>query len=669
MGTNNNYITNIPSSSFLTANRIFFIDFFLFNVAYFLSNFLKRGSFELAANYVELLVLFYICWFVASFAGKKFEDMSYVSLRSGILCLGKAAIYMTYCIAFAVVILGVSGFSRIQIFSTCLIVFVLECVVWYGYSSFFNSKDKENRDSSSLALENEAKKISFSYSLFGTDFLLLVFAFFVANYLKRGTLLLPPNYERLFLIILGIWFTVSLITNKYTGKSEKSYYFLLAQWLKAGGIMLAIVSIAVFGLRLFYFSRFQSYGSILILLFLEVLMLRLFVLWRRNNARNNDIESLEKVKKVLSQESLFLDVDVETIRQRLLEPIRDKLKSKLGEKDTDLFDFINEHVELDKILCMETAADNSRKLFSLSADQIPIRLFLNLRKINDIRRINKYFLDIHQTLVPGGYFIGRAHTIVTHKEWVYSKFPKAIVKYVYLIDFCINRVMPKLPWIQKLYFSITNGKNRLMSRAELLGRLSFCGFEIVAEKNIDKRLCVIARKIKTPALDVNPTYGPFVELKRIGFNNEIVKVYKLRTMHPYSEYLQSYVFKLAGLQKGGKIEDDFRTTGWGLIMRKLWIDELPMIYNWLKGDLQLVGVRPLSLQYFSLYDQELQEMRGLVKPGLVPPFYVDMPETFEEICESEKRYIRAFLKNPFRTQVIYFCKAFINIVLRGARSK
>jgi hypothetical protein len=62
-------------------------------------------------------------------------------------------------------------------------------------------------------------------------------------------------------------------------------------------------------------------------------------------------------------------------------------------------------------------------------------------------------------------------------------------------------------------------------------------------------------------------------------------------------------------------------------------------------------------------------MRGLVKPGLVPPFYVDMPDTFEEICESEKRYIKAFLKNPLRTQVVYFCKAFQNIVFKGARSK
>jgi lipopolysaccharide/colanic/teichoic acid biosynthesis glycosyltransferase len=148
-----------------------------------------------------------------------------------------------------------------------------------------------------------------------------------------------------------------------------------------------------------------------------------------------------------------------------------------------------------------------------------------------------------------------------------------------------------------------------------------------------------------------------------------VFIYKFRTMHPYSEYLQQYVFDLQGLEKGGKLENDFRMTTWGKWMRKLWLDELPMLYNWLKGDLGLVGVRPLSFQYLSLYDKDLQELRKKVRPGLVPPYYADLPENFEQICESERRYIKAFLARPVRTQIIYSWKAFVNIVLRGARSK
>ena len=109
-----------------------------------------------------------------------------------------------------------------------------------------------------------------------------------------------------------------------------------------------------------------------------------------------------------------------------------------------------------------------------------------------------------------------------------------------------------------------------------------------------------------------------VALKRAGLEGKVVHTYKFRTMHPYSEYLQDYVYQQSGLQKGGKLENDFRMTTWGKLMRKLWLDELPMLYNWVKGDFTLVGVRPLSAHYLSLYDKDLQQLRKKVRPGLTP---------------------------------------------------
>jgi len=50
-----------------------------------------------------------------------------------------------------------------------------------------------------------------------------------------------------------------------------------------------------------------------------------------------------------------------------------------------------------------------------------------------------------------------------------------------------------------------------------------------------------------------------------------------------------------------------------------------MFYNLLKGEMKLVGVRPLTEHYFSLYRKKLQELRAKTKPGLIPPFYLDMP--------------------------------------------
>nr|HPL94987.1 sugar transferase [Paludibacteraceae bacterium] len=103
---------------------------------------------------------------------------------------------------------------------------------------------------------------------------------------------------------------------------------------------------------------------------------------------------------------------------------------------------------------------------------------------------------------------------------------------------------------------------------------------------------------------------------------------------------------------------------------RFWIDELPMILNFLKGDMKLVGVRPISQHYFSLYSKELQEKRIKFKPGLLPPFYADMPKTLEEIEASEMRYLQMCeKKGVLITDIIYFWKIFVNIVFKKARSK
>jgi lipopolysaccharide/colanic/teichoic acid biosynthesis glycosyltransferase len=190
----------------------------------------------------------------------------------------------------------------------------------------------------------------------------------------------------------------------------------------------------------------------------------------------------------------------------------------------------------------------------------------------------------------------------------------------------------------------------------------------VQEQIINDEIFFVARKIKEPVFDFNPTYGPLIRLKRIGREGELFSVYKLRTMHAYSEYLQEYVFERNQLQEGGKFKDDFRITTEGKIFRKFWLDELPMFINVLKGEMKIVGVRPLSQHYFNLYVEELRQKRVKFKPGLIPPFYADMPKTLEEIMESEMRYLEAYEKAPLRTDFNYFCKAWSNILFKKARS-
>jgi lipopolysaccharide/colanic/teichoic acid biosynthesis glycosyltransferase len=220
-----------------------------------------------------------------------------------------------------------------------------------------------------------------------------------------------------------------------------------------------------------------------------------------------------------------------------------------------------------------------------------------------------------------------------------------------------------------MYFFLTRGQNRVLTKAETFGRLYSCGFEIITEKHIDNHLYFVARKTGAPLFPEKPSYGPLVKLERIGRNGKNIMVYKMRTMHPYAEYLQGYVYEKVGLDNGGKFRNDFRVSNLGKFMRTFWIDELPMLINLFKGELKIFGVRPLSRQYFNLYTRELQERRIRYKPGLIPPFYVDNPQTLEEIMSSEIKYLDAYDKKPFITDFIYFFKALFNIIIKRYRSK
>ncbi|MBR3426462.1 MAG: sugar transferase [Bacteroidales bacterium] len=288
--------------------------------------------------------------------------------------------------------------------------------------------------------------------------------------------------------------------------------------------------------------------------------------------------------------------------------------------------------------------------------------------LNAIRYVNRYLRKANAKLKQDGYIVCAFDTSQKRRAQIFSKYPRFIARIVYFFDFLWHRVCPKLALTRRFYYFCNKKERKVFPRPEILGRLYYCGFEVVSEQYIHDRCCVIGQKKREPHSEPH-TYGPLVRLRRVGKDGKIFNVYKFRTMYAYSEYLQTYVYENNDLDKGGKFSNDYRVTGWGRFLRKTWLDELPMLLNLIKGQMKLVGVRPLSRQYFSLYRPEMQELRIKTKPGLLPPFYVDMPETLDEIQESERRYLEAYLEHPFRTDWKYFWKIVGNIVFKGKRSK
>jgi len=346
--------------------------------------------------------------------------------------------------------------------------------------------------------------------------------------------------------------------------------------------------------------------------------------------------------------------------------VYNSVKREIG-ANRKLSNFINLYFNLSLISNYLTSTSDQINLEKLTFGKFSS--ILNLKKVNDIRYINKFFETVNTILPNSGLYLGKVVTYPNRRSAILKKYPPILNKIIYIFDYIFSRILPKLPIAKNLYFHLTKGKGRVISRAEVYGRLYSCGFEIIDEKIINHSLFFVAKKVKDPCYDQNPTYAPLISLNRIGKNGKIIKVYKLRTMHPFSEYLQEYVYNRNELQEGGKIKNDFRISPEGRIFRKFWIDEIPMLLNILKGEMKLVGVRPLSKHFYSLYDEDLQQKRIKNKPGFIPPFYVDLPKTMSEIMESERKYLELYDQSPFKTDVKYFFVAFKNVLFKGARSK
>ena len=91
--------------------------------------------------------------------------------------------------------------------------------------------------------------------------------------------------------------------------------------------------------------------------------------------------------------------------------------------------------------------------------------------------------------------------------------------------------------------------------------------------------------------------------KRPGINGEIFEIYKFRTMTNEVD------------DKGILLPDDVRLTAFGKKLRSTSLDELPELWNILKGDMSVVGPRPLLVEYLTIYNKK-QARRHEVRPGI-----------------------------------------------------
>lgn len=135
-------------------------------------------------------------------------------------------------------------------------------------------------------------------------------------------------------------------------------------------------------------------------------------------------------------------------------------------------------------------------------------------------------------------------------------------------------------------------------------------YERYVKRPMDLLLALIALIVLSPlflvvAILVRFRLGSPVIFRqeRPGLNEKIFTIYKFRTMTEQKE------------EDGGLLPDEERLTGFGAWLRSTSVDELPELVNIIKGDMSMVGPRPLLVEYLPFYNKH-QKRRHEVKPGL-----------------------------------------------------
>jgi undecaprenyl phosphate N,N'-diacetylbacillosamine 1-phosphate transferase len=135
-------------------------------------------------------------------------------------------------------------------------------------------------------------------------------------------------------------------------------------------------------------------------------------------------------------------------------------------------------------------------------------------------------------------------------------------------------------------------------------------YSLYFKRFIDFNLSLLALIVLSPFLFIVFIFQVFFNgfpiffiQSRVGKNEKIFKLIKFRTMNQKKDMY------------GNLLPDVKRRTWFGTILRKTSIDELPSLINILKGDLAIIGPRPLLVEYLPLYNEK-QRKRHLVRPGL-----------------------------------------------------
>jgi len=479
-----------------------FVNLNIYTFSYYFIYYVRRDKLLPEQVYIEYFGVYISSWFIASLISGKFttKDRTFGKVSHFHIT---SIFIMVALISIAANIIDLQEISRIIVLGSLILAVLIEFVVLRFQTS--TSTKKEN-----------LIHFDFNITSFLRELFILLLSFTLCTILLYdGRFFAETNV----LILSGIfisWMIGAVFSLQFVSIDRSiSYFRLFWKYFKSYFILNVLSAFIVFSLRIELETQFFYMFAVLSYSIVSWIILTLIYLYRKPQSSDEikykilkatEATEIHKLEQNFKEKSLYSLND----SQNKSSLFRHKLQSIYLKKFPDIFDFIARTIDLNSIDELKSTVLRSSDQYNVEI--LPDRemhLYLNLHEVNDMRRLNQYFIEVNKRLVDGGLYISKIEPIRKRHLRFKESYPYYIAQVFYFFDFIWRRVFPKLPVLQKIYFSITKGRNRAISLAEGLGRLYYCGFEIINLWESGYYVYFIAKKIKEPSTDTSPSYGPF----------------------------------------------------------------------------------------------------------------------------------------------------------------
>jgi len=313
------------------------------------------------------------------------------------------------------------------------------------------------------------------------QFFLLSSSFFLGAYFQK-----IPFSNQEYTIVFLIWLITLWITHKHKPKYyQKKVKYILSPFFKAYVIQIILSIILLLFLKI---NGNQLKLILIILLIYSALEVTIYFIFIKVTS-NKKIKTEEIVNKKYLQEKLVLTkpnfVDLREIGEDQI-GFSKELLFKLYVKENTVF-------KGKYIICKTEIIDIGQKT----------DLLIFEFKINDVKNINRLLTKSYNAVNNGGFIIV-GYKDLDEVENEFSK-KKGLIKFFKKVKYYLfDRAFPKLPILSKIHSILTNNKNKVISKTEVWGRLTYHGFDVKREFKELGYSYLIAQKDKTPSQ--NPTH-------------------------------------------------------------------------------------------------------------------------------------------------------------------